>query len=258
VPYTLFSKRLENHPLKEKLNETMAAISALVYEGEAEGASQDTKYHCSQKLAAIRDLLYDSFHGVSSTDNFLTGDARIEALRKSLNRINTAEDPRSLTSKLSRHWSSLEAYVEYKGEFFDETIPVYELAKEEPEAYDVGFVYKMKKSGSEATEQEYDRIIFSDKEAACMLYFLELGKRGARGYLSPNQIYISGEKNEHGWYINPTFTVTIGEQSYSLNQDADADKLSQLGFTQPSRDLKTIRTLLSEDLKTGAGSILTA
>lgn len=116
----------------------------------------------------------------------------------------------------------------------------------------------MKKSGSEATEQEYDRIIFSDKEAACLLDFLELGERGARGYLSPNQIHISGEKNEHGWYINPTFTVTIGEQSYSLHQDADADKLSQLGFTQPSRDLEDIRTLLSKDLKNGAGSILAA
>ena len=258
VPYTLFSKRLENHPLSDELNQTMAAISALVYEGEAEGASQDTKYHCAQKLAAIRDLLYDSFHGVSSTDNFLTGDARIEALRESLNRINTAEDPRSLTSTISRHWSSLEAYVAIDGELFDETIPVYQLAEEELAAYESGFTY-YRKFFDESERAHYEPFAtFTDSAAVETIFILDNMKDNQGTLLEdlPIMLGVASETNEFGWYLNPRFTLRFNQKQVALECTATDENIlnaaSELGLVISYQDIIEARRLIAEHTRTFA------
>jgi hypothetical protein len=44
----------------------------------------------------------------------------------------------------------------------------------------------------------------------------------------PNKVEITGKRNEHGWFINPTFTVTVGAETFSFSSHAETDAIKTI------------------------------
>jgi hypothetical protein len=226
VPYTLFSALAETHPLRDELNDAMATISSLVQQGEEAGKQdKEERRRCVLNLEAVRDYLYDMFHRVGTNEaSLLSGEQRIESLRSALRFLNNTPEEalvRELYPKISRHWTSLEAYWEIGKKVGRSLIPVHQLVEEEPHEYDLGFCYQRE---FYEEREEYARFepfaTFRDIEDFKLLFCLDDTRTGDERFLChiPGSIAVTGEKDEHGWFVKPVFTISVGDTKLSLSR----------------------------------------
>jgi hypothetical protein len=226
VPYTLFSALAETHPLRDELNDAMARIASLVRQGEEAGKQdKEERRRCVLNLEAVRDYLYDTFHRVGTNEaSLLSGEQRIEFLRSALRFLNdTPEEAlvRELYPKISRPWTSLEAYWEIGEKVGRSLIPVHQLVEEEPHEYDLGFCYQRE---FYEEREEYARFepfaTFRDIEDFKLLFCLDDTRTGDERFLChiPGSIAVTGEKDEHGWFVKPVFTISVGDTKLSLSR----------------------------------------
>ena len=228
VPYTLFSALAETHPLREELNDAMEKIMSLVLKGEKAGKQdKEERRKCVVNLEAVRDYLYDTFHRVGTNEaSLLSGEQRIESLRSALHFLNNTPEEdlvRERDPKSFRHWTSLEAYWEIDGKVGRSLIPVHQLVEEEPQEYDLGFCYQREFYEEGETDYTFRPFAtFRDIEDFKLLNCLDDTKAGTgdKRVLChiPGSITVTGEQDEHGWFVKPVFTISVGDTKLSLSR----------------------------------------
>ena len=228
VPYTLFSALAETHPLREELNDAMEKIMSLVLRGEKAGKQdKEERRKCVVNLEAVRDYLYDTFHRVGTNEaSLLSGEQRIESLRSALRFLNNTPEEdlvRERDPKTFRHWTSLEAYWEIGEKVGRSLIPVHQLVEEEPQEYDLGFCYQREFYDEQETAFTLRPFAtFRDIEDFKLLNCLDDTKAGTgdKRFLChiPGSITVTGEQDEHGWFVKPVFTISVGDTKLSLSR----------------------------------------
>jgi hypothetical protein len=229
VPYTLFSDffsaSAETHPLRAELNDAMARIASLVRQGEEAGKQdKEERRRCVVNLEAVRDYLYDTFHRAGTNEaSLLSGEQRIESLRSALRFLNNTPEENlvgELYPKISRHWTSLEAYWEIGEKVGRSLIPVHQLVEEEPQEYDLGFCYQREFYEEGETDCTYRPFAtFRDIEDFKLLFCLD-DTTTEDEFLChiPGSITVTGEQDEHGWFVKPVFTISVGDTKLSLSR----------------------------------------
>ena len=225
VPYTLFSALAETHPLREELNDAMEKIMSLVLKGEKAGKQdKEERRKCVVNLEAVRDYLYDTFHRVGTNEaSLLSGEQRIESLRSALHFLNNTPEEdlvRERDPKSFRHWTSLEAYWEIDGKVGRSLIPVHQLVEEEPQEYDLGFCYQREFYEEGETDYTFRPFAtFRDIEDFKLLNILDDTRTGDERLCHiPGSITVTGEQDEHGWFVKPVFTISVGDTKLSLSR----------------------------------------
>ena len=228
VPYTLFSALAETHPLREELNDAMEKIMSLVLKGEKAGKQdKEERRKCVVNLEAVRDYLYDTFHRVGTNEaSLLSGQQRIESLGSAVRFLNNTPEKDlvgELYPKISRHWTSLEAYWEIGEKVGRSLIPVHQLVEEEPQEYDLGFCYQREFYDEQETAFTLRPFAtFRDIEDFKLLNCLDDTKAGTgdKRFLChiPGSITVTGEQDEHGWFVKPVFTISVGDTKLSLSR----------------------------------------
>jgi hypothetical protein len=200
----------------------------LVRQGEKAGKQdKEERRRCVVNLEAVRDYLYDTFHRAGTNEaSLLSGEQRIESLRSALRFLNNTPEEdlvRELYPKISRHWTSLEAYWEIGEKVGRSLIPVHQLVEEEPHEYDLGFCYQREFYEEGETDCTYQPFAtFRDIEDFKLLNCLDDTKAGTgdKDFLCfiPGSITVTGEKDEHGWFVKPVFTISVGDTKLSLSR----------------------------------------
>jgi hypothetical protein len=263
IPFKLFSELIEDyHPLAKELETAMELIAHLVH--TAKDGDAAVKTECVRKLEIIQRFLYATCHRISTGEEshtILIGQERIAALREALKMLHPPlndDQLKELIKGTHRRWSTLEAYVEFEGKIHCELIPIRQLVEEEPDKYDLGYCYKMWSTDPDGERYHKPFATFTSHLDFDLLWTLSFmfDAENKSWEDPPNKVEITGERDEHGWFIKPTFTVTVGAETFSFSSHATTDAIKSLdelrvlgkkhGLRLSKEDVKVAQQLLNE------------
>jgi hypothetical protein len=109
-------------------------------------------------------------------------------------------------------------------------IPIRQLAEEEPDKYDLGYCYLRYSTDEDGERSLKPFATFRSKQDFDLLWTLSVMTTAQNKSVEdpPNQVEITGDRDEHGWFINPTFKVTVGAETFSFSSHATTGAITTL------------------------------